>query len=145
MRGIGAGTRIFTMLERTPAVQPGKGIALSPDRRGAVKFENIGFEYPTRPGVKVLNGLDLTVNVGESVAIVYVHISWLCHPFSDTELTLLLPRYSGKSGGGKSSIHSLLLRYYDPVSGKVTFDGQGHYILSMSETVGLCTYLNLTI
>lgn len=33
--------------------------------------------------------------------------------------------YSGASGGGKSSVHSLLLRYYDPVKGKITFDGQG--------------------
>jgi ABC-type multidrug transport system fused ATPase/permease subunit len=32
---------------------------------------------------------------------------------------------SGKSGGGKSSVQSLLLRYYDPVRGKVTYDGQG--------------------
>lgn len=37
-------------------------------------------------------------------------------------LTLVL---SGASGGGKSSVHSLLLRYYDPVKGKITFDGQG--------------------
>jgi ABC-type multidrug transport system fused ATPase/permease subunit len=36
-----------------------------------------------------------------------------------------LERVSGTSGGGKSSIHSLLLRYYDPVRGKVTYDGQG--------------------
>jgi ABC-type transport system involved in Fe-S cluster assembly fused permease/ATPase subunit len=33
--------------------------------------------------------------------------------------------YRGRSGGGKSSVQSLLLRYYDPVRGKVTFDGQG--------------------
>jgi len=31
----------------------------------------------------------------------------------------------GESGGGKSSIHSLLLRYYDPIQGKITYDGKG--------------------
>jgi ABC-type multidrug transport system fused ATPase/permease subunit len=41
------------------------------------------------------------------------------------QLLMLLVDCRGKSGGGKSSIHSLLLRYYDPVKGRVTFDGQG--------------------
>ncbi|KAI9460340.1 P-loop containing nucleoside triphosphate hydrolase protein [Russula earlei] len=81
MRGIGAGTRIFELLDRSPAIQPGVAT-----RRGA--------EW------NVLEDFDLEVNVGENVAIV------------------------GKSGGGKSSIHSLLLRYYNPVRGKVTYDGQ---------------------
>ncbi|KAJ7189539.1 P-loop containing nucleoside triphosphate hydrolase protein [Mycena pura] len=100
MRGIGAGGRIFELLDRTPAIPPHRGIAVSPDRRGVLKFENIKFEYPSRKGVDILKTFDLEIGVGESVAIV------------------------GKSGGGKSSVHSLLLRYYDPVEGKITFDGQ---------------------
>ncbi|KAI0301675.1 P-loop containing nucleoside triphosphate hydrolase protein [Multifurca ochricompacta] len=100
MRGIGAGTRIFELLDRTSAIRPGVGVALDPTRSGTLKFENITFSYPTRRGVNVLEDFNLEVNVGENVAIV------------------------GKSGGGKSSVHSLLLRYYDPVRGKVTFDGQ---------------------
>ncbi|KAF7351014.1 ATP-binding cassette transporter [Mycena sanguinolenta] len=51
-------------------------------------------------GLSILKGFNLEVAVGESVAIV------------------------GQSGGGKSSVHSLLLRYYDPIEGKITFDGQ---------------------
>jgi len=100
MRGIGAGTRIFELLDRTPAIQPGVGVKLDPARSGPLRFENITFSYPTRNGVNVLEDFDLEINVGENVAIV------------------------GRSGGGKSSIHSLLLRYYDPVRGKVTYDGQ---------------------
>jgi len=100
MRGIGAGTRIFELLDRAPAVQPGVGVVLDPARSGPLRFENVTFSYPTRRGVNVLEDFHLEVNVGENVAIV------------------------GKSGGGKSSIHSLLLRYYDPVRGKVTYDGQ---------------------
>ncbi|KAJ7125200.1 P-loop containing nucleoside triphosphate hydrolase protein [Mycena epipterygia] len=100
MRGIGAGTRIFELLDRAPAIPPRKGITVSPDRRGVLKFENIKFEYPSRKGVDILKKFNLEIGVGESVAIV------------------------GKSGGGKSSVHSLLLRYYDPVEGKITFDGQ---------------------
>ncbi|EGO26419.1 hypothetical protein SERLADRAFT_360705 [Serpula lacrymans var. lacrymans S7.9] len=100
MRGVGAGQRIFELLDRKPAIPPQTGLTLDASRRGTVRFENISFEYPSRRGVQILDEFSLEVGVGETVAIV------------------------GKSGGGKSSIHSLLLRYYDPVKGKVTFDGQ---------------------
>ncbi|THV05164.1 hypothetical protein K435DRAFT_790548 [Dendrothele bispora CBS 962.96] len=100
MRGIGAGTRIFDLLDREPAIPPRGGIDIAPNRRGPVKFEGIQFEYPSRRNVEILKDFTLEVKVGESVALV------------------------GKSGSGKSSIQSLLLRYYDPIRGKVTFDGQ---------------------
>ncbi|TFL00627.1 P-loop containing nucleoside triphosphate hydrolase protein [Pterulicium gracile] len=100
MRGVGAGTRIFDLLDRTPQISTSEGISVPPGKKGAVRFENIDFEYPSRPNVPILKQFTLDVRVGESVAIV------------------------GRSGGGKSSIHALLLRYYDPVAGKITFDGQ---------------------
>ncbi|KAF9075655.1 P-loop containing nucleoside triphosphate hydrolase protein [Rhodocollybia butyracea] len=100
MRGIGAGTRVFELLGRKPAIPADTGVVLDANRRGPVKFENVGFEYPSRKGVEILKDFDLEIGVGESVAIV------------------------GSSGSGKSSIQALLLRYYDPIKGKVTFDGQ---------------------
>lgn len=72
MRGIGAGTRIFDLLDRTPAIQPGEGAVLDPARSGPLRFENITFSYPTRSGLNVLEDFNLEVNVGENVAIVYV-------------------------------------------------------------------------
>ncbi|KAG6864786.1 hypothetical protein C0991_007160 [Blastosporella zonata] len=103
MRGIGAGTRIFDLLDRTPAIPPDNGLTVAQNRRGPIKFEGVQFEYPSRKGVEILKDLNLEIGVGESVAIASSR---------------------GKSGGGKSSIHSLLLRYYDPLKGKITFDGQ---------------------
>ncbi|KAJ8076687.1 ATP-binding cassette permease mdl1 [Marasmius tenuissimus] len=100
MRGVGAGSRVFELLDREPTVPSNQGVPVSPTRRGPIRFENVQFEYPSRKGVEILKGFDLEVGVGESVAIV------------------------GQSGSGKSSVQSLLLRYYDPVRGKVTFDGQ---------------------
>lgn len=76
MRGIGAGTRIFELLDRTPAVQPGVGVVFDPARTGPLRFENITFSYPTRRGVNILEDFNLEVNVGENVAIVYV-LPWL--------------------------------------------------------------------
>jgi len=100
MRGLGAGSRIFDLLERQPAILPDSGVKLAEGRTGSICFENVQFEYPSRKGVEILKNFNLELNVGESVAIV------------------------GKSGSGKSSVQSLLLRYYDPVIGRITFDGQ---------------------
>ncbi|EIW53943.1 P-loop containing nucleoside triphosphate hydrolase protein [Trametes versicolor FP-101664 SS1] len=100
MRGIGAGVRIFDLLDRQPAIPPDAGIEVDISRRGPIRFEHVWFEYPSRRNVQILKDLNLEVAMGESVAIV------------------------GASGSGKSSINALLMRYYDPVKGKITFDGQ---------------------
>ena len=72
MRGIGAGVRIFDLLDRKPAIPPETGADVEPSRRGNIKFEKVTFEYPSRKNVTILKELDLEVSVGESVAIVYV-------------------------------------------------------------------------
>lgn len=72
MRGVGAGERIFELLERRPIIPPDSGIPVKPARTGVVSFENVSFEYPSRKGVEVLKDFSLNLNVGESVAIVYV-------------------------------------------------------------------------
>ena len=70
MRGVGAGTRIFELIDRTPIINPDAGAVLDPARKGRVKFENVAFEYPSRRGVEILKDFNLNLNVGESVAIV---------------------------------------------------------------------------
>lgn len=70
MRGIGAGVRIFDLLERKPAIDPEVGVPIDPARRGPIRFENVTFEYPSRKEVTVLKDLSLEINPGESVALV---------------------------------------------------------------------------
>ncbi|KAJ2928652.1 hypothetical protein H1R20_g8473, partial [Candolleomyces eurysporus] len=98
MRGIGAGGRIFDILDRTPAIPHGQGEEIPASVQGIIRFEDVKFHYPTRKNVTILNGFNLEIKAGETVAIV------------------------GESGGGKSSIQSLLMRYYDPVDGRISFD-----------------------
>jgi hypothetical protein len=122
MRGIGAGVRIFELLERNPAIDPTAGIAIDPARRGTIRFEDVTFRYPSRKEVTVLKDLNLEIQPGESVALVYVMpFIYAARPI---RLQILWTN-SGDSGSGKSSVNSLLLRYYDPVKGKITYDGQG--------------------
>lgn len=71
MRGIGAGMRIFEVLDRSPAVPFGVGEEVPKNQLGVVKFEHVHFEYPSRKGVEILKDFDLELDVGESVVIVY--------------------------------------------------------------------------
>jgi ATP-binding cassette, subfamily B, bacterial len=97
----GAAERLFEILAIKPVIAaPAHPRALPVPARGEVAFVDVRFAYPTRPTVSALNGVSLAVRRGEKVAIV------------------------GPSGAGKSTIFHLLLRYYDPTSGRITFDGE---------------------
>jgi ATP-binding cassette, subfamily B, bacterial len=96
----GAAERLFEILRVQPEiVRPARAVALPEPPRGEVAFSHVRFAYPTRPGMFVLDGISFHVKPSEKVAIV------------------------GPSGAGKSTIFHLLLRFYDPASGVVTFDG----------------------
>ncbi len=96
----GAAERLFELLAIKPAiVRPARPLALPTPARGEVAFADVRFSYPTRSEVTALNGVSFRVRQGEKLAIV------------------------GPSGAGKSTIFHLLLRYYDPTGGRVTYDG----------------------
>lgn len=75
MRAVGAGTRIFDLLSRDPAIPPNTGLRLDPARKGPIKFENVSFEYPSRQGVNILKDFDLEITAGQSIALVWVYRS----------------------------------------------------------------------
>ena len=70
MRGIGAGGRIFDIVDRTLVIPHGKGEDVPADGQGAIRFEKVRFHYPTRPGVSILDEFNLELRAGETVAIV---------------------------------------------------------------------------
>lgn len=99
MKGVGAGQRVFYLMDRHSAIPMGVGTPLSASRNGPIRFEDVRFTYPSRPEVEVLKGINVEIEPGMSVALV------------------------GTSGSGKSSVLTLLDRFYDPSSGRITFDG----------------------
>jgi ATP-binding cassette subfamily B (MDR/TAP) protein 1 len=99
----GAADAIIRLLDATPAIDAesteGKPVP-SETIKGRIQLENIHFSYPTRPGFRVLRGLSLTIEPGTYVALV------------------------GSSGCGKSTVVQLLERFYDPLSGQISLDGE---------------------
>jgi ATP-binding cassette, subfamily B, bacterial len=96
----GAAERLFEILAIKPViVRPAQPKPLPSPPRGEVLFDDVRFAYPTRPDIAALNGVSFGVRPGEKVAIV------------------------GPSGAGKSTIFHLLLRFYDPIAGRIAFDG----------------------
>jgi ABC-type multidrug transport system fused ATPase/permease subunit len=78
MKGVGAGTRVFDLLDRKSAIPLSVGKTLEKGREGPIRFEGVSFTYPSRKEVEVLKGVDLQIEVGTSLAIACVRPVDLC-------------------------------------------------------------------
>jgi ATP-binding cassette subfamily B protein len=100
LRAAGAMERIGELLAERPEITaPAQPLALPSPALGALQFDNVTFHYPTRPNTAALEEFSLSIEPGQTVALV------------------------GPSGAGKSTVFAMLLRFYDPQSGTVKLDG----------------------
>ncbi|KAF2276280.1 ATP-dependent permease MDL2 [Westerdykella ornata] len=99
MKGVGAASRLFELQDRNPTIHPTVGEPVK-SLRGPIEFKNVSFSYPTRPAVTIFKDLNFKIEQGMNVAIV------------------------APSGAGKSTVASLLLRFYAPTAGTITIDGR---------------------
>jgi ATP-binding cassette subfamily B protein len=96
----GAAERLFEILDAEPQIKaPPRPVALPQPAVGDIEFHNVGFAYPGRTSVQVLDHVSFRVAPGEKLALV------------------------GPSGSGKSTVFQLIQRFYDPLSGTICFDG----------------------
>ncbi|PIL20305.1 ABC transporter [Puniceibacterium antarcticum] len=99
-RAAGATERLVELLQtEDPVTDPESPAVLPNPVRGEIAFDNVSFAYPARPGVAALDGIDLQIRAGETVALV------------------------GPSGAGKTTIIQLIQRFYDPDQGAIRMDG----------------------
>nr|XP_043609174.1 ABC transporter B family member 1 [Erigeron canadensis] len=95
-----AAAKIFKIIDHKPSVDRNCDSGLELDSiSGQLELKNVDFSYPSRPDVKILNNFTLSVPSGKTIALV------------------------GSSGSGKSTVVSLIERFYDPTSGQVMLDG----------------------
>ncbi|KAG5638718.1 hypothetical protein H0H81_010701 [Sphagnurus paluster] len=98
--GRGAAAKLYSTINRIPNIDSADPGGQKPETvAGEIVLEDVKFSYPSRPGVQVVNGLSITFEAGKTAALV------------------------GASGSGKSTIISLVERFYDPSSGTVKLDG----------------------
>jgi ATP-binding cassette subfamily B protein len=113
LRAAGATERISELFAEEPEIVTREpAIALPRPPRAALRFEHVEFHYPSRPDAPALHDFTLDVRPGETVALV------------------------GPSGAGKSTVLALLLRFYDPQRGRISFDGIDLKALALPELRG---------
>ncbi len=111
-KAIGATERVFELLEETPEKINSTASELTQKIKGNVTFKNVKFSYPSRKEIQVLKDVSFTANFGQKIAIV------------------------GPSGVGKSTIASLLLRFYDIEGGEILIDGKNIYDFDLENLRG---------
>lgn len=100
MRGVGASTRVLDLIDKPAAVPLRPPVVSNVPFKGDIELQNVHFAYPDRPDAPVLQGLSLKLQAGKSLALV------------------------GHSGSGKTTVLSLLMKFFDPTSGSVLVGGQ---------------------
>ncbi|XP_078427601.1 ATP binding cassette subfamily B1 [Wolffia australiana] len=108
VKGGAAARSVFRLLDRGTEIDPDEPPGAGPPLRGEVELRRVEFAYPARPDAPVLRGLSLRAPPGRTLALV------------------------GPSGCGKSSVLALILRFYDPSSGRVLLDGRDLRSLNLS-------------
>lgn len=95
--GLAAATRLYTTIDEKPTITDKPGAAELKEVKGEIEFKNVGFSYTEDKAT--LKSINLHIPAGKTVALV------------------------GHSGGGKSTLMSMILRFYDPKIGAITLDG----------------------
>lgn len=108
-RSAAGAEKVFSLWDSDPDIDPKRGTDVSWNVEGRLQLKDVTFFYQMRPDNLVLNKLSLDIPAGKTVALV------------------------GRSGGGKSTIINLLLRFYDPKEGSLVIDGRNYESLQVNQ------------
>ncbi len=109
-RALGATDRVFELIDgEVENIEFLKENTPAKQTKGEIEFSSVSFNYPSRPDFKVLQDISFKAEAGQTVALV------------------------GSSGSGKTTIASLILRFYDPINGSILIDGLDSRSISLTE------------
>jgi len=109
-RALGATDRVFELIDGDiENIDVVKENTPAKQTKGEIEFNAVSFNYPSRPDFTVLKNISFKANAGQTVALV------------------------GSSGSGKTTIASLILRFYDPINGQILIDGVDTKTMSLTE------------
>ena len=118
IRSSSAAERVFSLIDARPDVNPDDGEEVTRDTvKGHLQLRGIQFRYRSRPDTMVLKGIDMDMPPGTTTALV------------------------GKSGGGKSTLVHLLMRFYEPTGGEIFLDGRSMTALSSKSVRRCCGFV----
>ena len=108
-RAAAGAEKVFAIWDNVADIVPGKGMPIDWDVQGELRLKNVSFFYQMRPDAQVLDDVTLTIPAGTTCALV------------------------GASGGGKSTVINMLLRFYDPKKGTISLDGREYSSLRVEQ------------
>jgi ABC-type multidrug transport system fused ATPase/permease subunit len=109
-RALGATDRVFELIDgEIENIDFLKENTPAKQTKGEIEFSSVSFNYPSRPDFKVLQDISFKAEAGQTIALV------------------------GSSGSGKTTIASLILRFYDPINGSILIDGLDSRSISLTE------------
>jgi len=108
-RSAAGAEKVFSLWDSAPDIDPNDGGAIDWGVEGEIEFSKVDYFYQMRPDNMVLSGLDLKIKKGSVVGLV------------------------GRSGGGKTTLIKMLLRFYDPKAGSITLDGRPYTSLKVDD------------
>ena len=137
----GAAASVFDVIDRKPPIDSSSNEGKKlPEVKGVISFKNVVFKYPSRPDIPILRSISFNVSSGQTGTSLLTKMNHNNFSLYILMIFFFVVALVGTSGCGKSTCIQLLQRFYDPLEGEVTIDGndiKGLHLKWMRDQIGV--------